>query len=182
MAVPHRVEVTTYFLRGLAQIEDFLDANEATDAYDQLLDELIATVIPNLESFPKLGPLIQGDAGQSIEVHSALRLLERQLGRLARHTEVREYVMKDYLVLYARPGVSFTCSQYATSGSAATISPRPHRKSCARTSQACPGAMTITRMLRPGLALSPEPNLRESCPISRAVSAYRMAPPLRAPR
>ncbi|WP_286863761.1 MULTISPECIES: hypothetical protein [unclassified Herbaspirillum] len=52
MAVPHRVEVTTYFLRGLAQIEDFLDANKATDAYDQLLVELIETVIPNLESFP----------------------------------------------------------------------------------------------------------------------------------
>lgn len=102
MAVPHRVEVTTYFLRGLAQIEDFLDANEATDAYDQLLVELIETVIPNLESFPQLGPLIHGCAGQSIEVHSALHLLERQLGRLARHTEVREYVMKDSQVLYAR--------------------------------------------------------------------------------
>lgn len=102
MAVPHRVEVTTYFLRGLAQIEDFLDANKATDAYDQLLVELIETVVPNLESFPQLGPLIHGGAGQSIEVHSALHLLERQLGRLARHTEVREYVMEDSQVLYAR--------------------------------------------------------------------------------
>jgi plasmid stabilization system protein ParE len=51
----HAVKLTRNFERNLEDIERFLEENEATNAFDLLLDELADTVIPNLEHFPKMG-------------------------------------------------------------------------------------------------------------------------------
>ncbi|MCX7158810.1 MAG: type II toxin-antitoxin system RelE/ParE family toxin, partial [Proteobacteria bacterium] len=54
-AVRPTVRVTENFERNLADIERFLTDAEAPRAYDALLDELLDTVIPNLERFPGIG-------------------------------------------------------------------------------------------------------------------------------
>ena len=48
-AVRLTVRLTANFERNLADIERFLTEAEAPQAYDALLDELLDTVIPNLE-------------------------------------------------------------------------------------------------------------------------------------
>jgi plasmid stabilization system protein ParE len=55
MAKKCAVKFTVNFERNLADIERFLVKAEAPQTYDALLDELIDTVIPNLERFPGLG-------------------------------------------------------------------------------------------------------------------------------
>ena len=49
------VKLTANFERNLADIEYFLTEAGAPHAYDALLDELLDTVIPNLERFPGMG-------------------------------------------------------------------------------------------------------------------------------
>ncbi len=101
MAARRRVEVSEYFVRMLAQIEACLDAQDTSPTYELLLDELTTTVIPNLETFPQLGPLIQQTPARSVETTRAIEHMERQLGHWPRHAEVREYLMQDYRILYA---------------------------------------------------------------------------------
>ncbi len=48
----YRVELTASFLERLDAIEVFLSAADAAFAFDDLLAELRATVIPNLARFP----------------------------------------------------------------------------------------------------------------------------------
>ena len=49
------VKLTANFERNLADIEQFLLEAEAPQAFDGLIDELLGTVLPNLERFPALG-------------------------------------------------------------------------------------------------------------------------------
>ena len=51
----HRVELTASFLKRLDAIEAFLTEADAAFAFDDLLAELRATVIPNLARFPRIG-------------------------------------------------------------------------------------------------------------------------------
>lgn len=101
MAARHRVEVSEVFVRMLAQIEAYLDAHDSAPTYELLLDELTSTVIPNLETFPQLGPLIQHRPARSAEAARAFEHMERQLRYWPRHAEVREYLLQDYRILYA---------------------------------------------------------------------------------
>ena len=48
------VKLTANFERNLADIEQFLTEAEAPQAFDGLIDELLGTVLPNLERFPEL--------------------------------------------------------------------------------------------------------------------------------
>jgi hypothetical protein len=50
-----RVELAASFLERLAAIETFLAETAAGFACDKLLDELRATVTPNLRRFPRIG-------------------------------------------------------------------------------------------------------------------------------
>jgi hypothetical protein len=52
-----RVKLTASFLERLAAIEAFLADVDAVFAYDKLLAELRATVIPNLRRFPLAGAI-----------------------------------------------------------------------------------------------------------------------------
>jgi plasmid stabilization system protein ParE len=51
----YRVELTASFLERLDAIEAFLVEADAGFAFDDLLAELRATVIPNLARFPRIG-------------------------------------------------------------------------------------------------------------------------------
>ena len=53
--VGYTVEITASFLERLDAIEAFLAEADAAPAFDHLLDELRATVIPNLNRFPRIG-------------------------------------------------------------------------------------------------------------------------------
>lgn len=96
------VKFTANFERNLEGIELFLAEVEAPRAFDGLLDELLATVIPNLERFPEMGRPFVARQPRSVETTNALATLCAKLSALTPDTDaLREYVLKDYLLLYA---------------------------------------------------------------------------------
>ena len=105
MATKLVVKLAANFERNLADIERFLTEAEAPRAYDALLDELLDTVIPNLERFPGMGRPFLSRAAGSVETTNALAALRAKLSALiADPDELREYIMDNYLVLYAQIG------------------------------------------------------------------------------
>lgn len=97
------VQSTANFERNLADIERLLNEEEAAQAFDGLLDELLNTVIPNLEQFPGMGRPFLNRAVGSVEATNALSALRTKLmALLAEPDGLREYVMDHYLVLYAQ--------------------------------------------------------------------------------
>ena len=96
------VKLTANFERNLADIERFLTEVDVPQAFDGLLDELLDTVIPNLERFPGMGRSFLNRAVGSVEATNALETLRAKLAALiAEPDALREYVMDHYLVLYA---------------------------------------------------------------------------------
>ena len=96
------VKLTANFERNLRDIEQFVADADQTNAFDVLLMELTETVIPNLESFPAIGSSLFNRAIRSIEVASASERVLHQLKAQDPQGELREYVMTNYLVLYAQ--------------------------------------------------------------------------------
>ena len=97
----HVVKVTRNFERNLEDIERFLEESDATSAFDLLLGDLTDTVVPNLERFPKMGrPFLERPA-LSVEAMSRVEKLRTQLDSLGSNSDIREYVLSRYLVLYA---------------------------------------------------------------------------------
>ena len=96
MADPlYQVELTANFLERLDTIEAFLLEVDAGFAFDDLLAELRASVIPNLSRFPRIGRRYLANPPQSAE---ALALLAAMPAG-APHA-LREYLHGDCLVLY----------------------------------------------------------------------------------
>ena len=102
MAKKVTVKLTANFEHNLEAIEAFLDGAGAPQVYDRLLDDLVETLIPNLEQFPAMGRLFLEKPVRSVEVANALARLQPKL----RDGEVREYLFADYLVLYAQFGTA----------------------------------------------------------------------------
>ena len=105
MAKKPVVKFTANFERNLEVIELFPAEVEAPQAFDGLLDELLETVIPNLERFPEMGRPFMARQPHSIETTNALATFRAKLS--AQTTELdalREYVLKEYLLLYAQIG------------------------------------------------------------------------------
>lgn len=92
---PYRVELTASFLERLDAIEAFLTEADAAFAFDDLLAELRATVIPNLARFPRIGRRYLDNAPQSAE--ALAQLAAWQAGAAS---ALREYLHGDYLMLY----------------------------------------------------------------------------------
>ena len=92
------VKLTAHFERNLEAIESFLAEADALSAYGRLLDELLDTLIPNLEGFPAMGRNFLERPVGSVEAVNSLERLQAKL----RGGELREYLLIDYLVLYAR--------------------------------------------------------------------------------
>lgn len=91
----YRVELTASFLERLDAIEAFLAEADAAFAFDDLLAELRATVIPNLRRFPRIGRRYLANPPQSAEALAQLAALPAG----AAHA-LREYLHGDYLMLY----------------------------------------------------------------------------------
>ena len=92
------VKFTANFEANLAAIEVFLTERQFAQGYDRLLDELGEVVVPNIERFPAMGRPFLAHAAQSVE---ALAVADRLRARLAEDAELREFVMHDYVILYA---------------------------------------------------------------------------------
>ncbi len=91
----YRVELTASFLERLDAIEAFLTEADAAFAFDDLLAELRATVIPNLARFPRIGRRYLDHPPQSAEALSQLAALPAGTAGA-----LREYLHGDYLMLY----------------------------------------------------------------------------------
>lgn len=100
------IKLTANFERNLADIEQFLLQAEAPQAFDGLLDELLDTVLPNLERFPALGRPFFNRAVWSAEATNAIAALQAKLAAVVggSGSSLREYVMAHYLVLYVHAG------------------------------------------------------------------------------
>ncbi len=97
MADPlYRVELTASFLERLESIEAFLLEAGAGFAFDDLLAELRATVIPNLKRFPRIGRRYLANPPQSAEALALLAAMP-----VGAPAALREYLHGDYLMLYA---------------------------------------------------------------------------------
>ena len=92
----YRVELTGSFLERLVAVEVFLTAADAACAFDDLLAELRATVIPNLARFPRIGRRYLDNPPQSAEALAQLATLPAGAANA-----LREYLHGDYLLLYA---------------------------------------------------------------------------------
>ena len=97
MADPlYRVELTASFLERLDAIEAFLVEAQASFAFDDLLAEIRATVIPNLRRFPRIGRRYLANPPQSAEALALLAAMPAGAPDM-----LREYLHGDYLMLYA---------------------------------------------------------------------------------
>ncbi len=92
----YRVELTASFLERLDAIEAFLVEADAGFAFDDLLAEIRATVIPNLRRFPRMGRRYLANPPQSAEALAQLAALPA-----GAPDALREYLHGDYLLLYA---------------------------------------------------------------------------------
>ena len=98
-----RVELTASFLESLDAVEAFLLEANAALAFDTLLAELRATVIPNLSRFPSIGRRYLDNPPQSSEALAQLAALPAG----AVHA-LREYLHGDYVMLYTAPETGAT--------------------------------------------------------------------------
>lgn len=92
----YRVELTASFLERLDAIEAFLVEADAGFAFDDLLAEIRATVIPNLRRFPRIGRRYLANPPQSAEALAQLAALPA-----GAPDALREYLHGDYLMLYS---------------------------------------------------------------------------------
>ena len=92
----YRVELTASFLERLDAIEAFLVEADAGFAFDDLLAEMRATVIPNLRRFPRIGRRYLANPPLSAEALAQLAALPT-----GAPDALREYLHGDYLLLYA---------------------------------------------------------------------------------
>ena len=92
----HRVELTASFLARLDAIEAFLVEAGAGFAFDDLLADIRATVIPNLRRFPRIGRRYLANPPQSAEALAQLAALPAGVP-----DALREYLHGDYLLLYS---------------------------------------------------------------------------------
>lgn len=106
MTAPHTVKLTANFERNLQEVEAFLAEAGLPQAFDALLDEMIDTIIPNLERFPEMGRLFLDHPAGSVEGANSIARLTKQLRAVTEDGDVREYVMAHYLLLYAHIGDS----------------------------------------------------------------------------
>jgi hypothetical protein len=101
---PVAVKFAANFETNLASIEAFVTEGEFAQGYDRLLEELSDVVVPNLERFPAMGRPFLTRAARSIEALNIADRLRAKLAEFEPGAELREYVMQDYVILYALLG------------------------------------------------------------------------------
>jgi hypothetical protein len=102
-ALSSLVEVlyTANFEANLQDIEAFWMENKFPQGYDRLLGELLDTVLVNLERHPRIGRSFMSRPPDSVEAQSQHEKLQSKMAGHDQPADMREYVMADYLVLYA---------------------------------------------------------------------------------
>lgn len=95
------IKFTENFVANLDVIEAFWAEADYPQGHDRLLDEIGGTIIPNLERFPDMGRPFLNQSPDSVEAFSKQEKLRARLALLAKDGDIREYVMSDYLLLYA---------------------------------------------------------------------------------
>ena len=136
MADPsYRVELTASFLQRLDAIEAFLVEADAGFAFDDLLAELRATVIPHLRRFPRIGRRYLANPPQSAEALAQLAALPA-----GAPDALREYLHGDYLMLY-----TVVDGSPETNASVYLLSIRHHRQLSFDFARLWPGANTPDR-------------------------------------
>ncbi len=95
------VRYTANFETNLQSIESFWADNKFPAGYDQLLDELIDTVVTHLERHPSLGRSFMHRSPESVEAQARLAKLHAKMAAYEQPADMREYVMTNYVVLYA---------------------------------------------------------------------------------
>lgn len=98
------IRYTANFAANLDSIEVFWEENEFPQGFDRLLDELTDTVLVNLERHPRMGRGFLERRSQTVEALARVDKLRARLAVMAPDAGIREYVMDDYLVLYALSG------------------------------------------------------------------------------
>lgn len=91
----YRVQLAASFVERLNAIERLWAEDDAAFAFDDLLAELRATIIPNLARFPRIGQRYLDHPPQSAEALAQLGTLT--VGAI---NALREYLHGDYLLLY----------------------------------------------------------------------------------
>jgi hypothetical protein len=101
------VRETTNFAANLASIEAYWDTCQYPAGNLKLLNELNQPVMGNLERHPRIDRNFLQRQSNSVEAQTRLQKIDSLLRTLDTDTaraEVREYVMTDYLLLYALVG------------------------------------------------------------------------------
>lgn len=101
------IRYTHNITTNLQGIEAFWEECQFPNGFDRLVDELGEPVIANLKRHPRLERNFLQRQAQSIETQARLdklKALLATLGTNAEQAEIREYVMTDYLLLYALVG------------------------------------------------------------------------------
>jgi plasmid stabilization system protein ParE len=124
----YRVELIASFLERLDAIEVFLTEADAAFAFDDLLAELRATVVPNLARFPRIGRRYLDNPPQSAEALAQLAALPAGAA-----SALREYLHGDYLMLY---------TAMDTNATVCLLSIRHHRQLSFDFAHLWPGANT----------------------------------------
>jgi len=96
--MPRTVRLTANFYANLDSIRQFLGEQNATHAFDALLDGLFDQVIPDLERFPEMGRDFLARQPMSAEGQARA---QRILDEIGRGVGIREYIHDDYVTLYA---------------------------------------------------------------------------------
>lgn len=94
----YSIRFTENFVANLESIRSFLGAHEAQATFETLTDRLFDDIVPNLGLFPRMGRDFLERTPQSEEGKARLAELKSHAGEGA---EIREYIVDDYLILYA---------------------------------------------------------------------------------
>ncbi len=100
------VRFTANFETNLQSIEVFWADSQFSAGFDQLLNELIDTVVTNLERHPRMGRSFMSRRPESVEAQRQFERLYAKMMAYQQPADMREYVMTDYLVLYAVLGAT----------------------------------------------------------------------------
>ncbi|OGA52673.1 MAG: hypothetical protein A3F74_01385 [Betaproteobacteria bacterium RIFCSPLOWO2_12_FULL_62_58] len=94
------IKVTANFEANLGAIESFLTEADARQVFTALLDDLAASIIPNLERYPELGRPFLDQPAHSVEAREKIERVRSKIGSAT----LREYLAGDFLILYAVDG------------------------------------------------------------------------------
>lgn len=97
MIEEYPVKVSASFEASLQDAKLFLIAAGQPQAFDDLLDELLSKVVPNLGRFPLIGGVLLDEKAGAVESLSAQEALKLRAGLF----QPRQYVSPTFLLIYA---------------------------------------------------------------------------------